>query len=156
MNMGNALLSAPMHLDAPPNLGSALAFDWDGDGKRDIVAAISGGSPDSFGGGVAVYINIGNGMFAAAAVHSPSAYAVRLAPGDFDGDGITDLAAITYYGFVSVLLSSAGADPAPLIYRTSGGAVALGAADFNGDGKADIASASDGATINLLLNTCHD
>ena len=34
--------AAPARLDVPANLGNAVALDWNGDGKLDLVTAASG------------------------------------------------------------------------------------------------------------------
>jgi len=69
-------------------LRSVLAMDLNGDAKPDIATA----SPQD--GQIAVFFNTDNGRFQEAPVPLPGWIGVRsLAAGDFDGDGITDLAA---------------------------------------------------------------
>ena len=73
--------------------------------------------------------------------------------GDFNGDGIADLAIANYDGGVTVLLGkgdgtfTAAASPATGIWPVS-----LASADFNGDGKLDLAVPNLGSdTVTILL-----
>src|SRR6266478_5617966 len=78
-----------------------------------------------------------------------------LAAGDFDGDGVIDLAVLNNSDRnVSILIGdgSGGFTASTTKYATGRGAVAIVKADFNGDGKLDLAVANgtDG-TISILL-----
>ena len=67
---------------------------------------------------------------------------VDLAMGDFNGDGITDLAAIEYsdnYDIVTVYLGNGnGTFKPPVNYPTNGASSAVAVGDFNRDGKTDL------------------
>ena len=81
-----------------------------------------------------------------------------LATGDFNRDGLPDLAAANNGSkTVSVLLRRAGAGSCPtqLVAPTGQtGANAVAAADFNGDGRADLAvSNQTSKTVTVLINT---
>jgi hypothetical protein len=84
-------------------------------------------------------------------------YPFAQAVGDFNGDGIPDLAFAIYEGgYVSVLLGngSGGFSPALnspfLVASTYTVPVALAVADFNGDGHLDIITLNNSATFSLL------
>ena len=83
----------------------------------------------------------------------PSAVAV----GDFNGDGIPDVAvANTQSGTVSILLGKGhGTFAAAVSYSVgasaSNGPVAVQTADLNNDGKLDLVTANDNGTISVLL-----
>jgi hypothetical protein len=88
---------------------------------------------------------------------APLAYdtggAVSVAVGDFNGDGIPDLA-VAGYGGVSVLLGQGdGTFLTAQSYATGNGPVSVAVGDFNGDGKPDLAVANDTypGTVSVLL-----
>jgi sugar lactone lactonase YvrE len=76
-----------------------------------------------------------------------------LAVGDFNGDGIPDLAvADANNDTVTILQGSADGTFKVVSSATTGGTpMAIVAADFNGDGKTDLAVANSGGTVTVLL-----
>lgn len=135
--------------------GVALA-DFDGDGKLDMVTAISGGWFET--NQVNVLRGRGDGTF-----DSPAWYTVGTAPawigsGDFNGDGHPDLATVnagpgSSGTTVSVLLNRGDgtfATATTCRVGTYPGFAVI--ADFNQDGKADLATANRASlTVSLLL-----
>ena len=125
-----------------PGAPSVAVGDFNGDGIQDLAVG-------SFGsGGVAVLLGNGSGGFSAA-TGSPFALGTGpwpVAVGDFNGDGIQDLALGNIRsGGVTVLLGngSAGfsvATGSPFAVGTAPWSVAVG--DFNGDGILDLATAN--------------
>jgi len=107
---------------------------------------------------VTIFFGKGDGTFTAGPTVSPSgvrSYPVLLA-GDFNGDGKTDLAALSYDGsttsYITTLLGKGdgtfGTPQTGTAYPqgVTGGDVILGSfleADFNGDGKLDLAVVGD-------------
>jgi len=73
--------------------------------------------------------------------------------GDFNGDGIVDLAVTNFSGSVSILLGNGdGTFRGHVDYATGAGARGIVAADFNGDGRLDLAVANLSAnTVSILL-----
>jgi hypothetical protein len=119
-----------------------VVTDFNGDGKPDIAVAMSGINASS----VALLLGNGDGSFQGAipmpsGFHSPGT--LRIAAGDFNGDGKFDLA-VTDGATLSVLSgNAAGAIPTPAMYSLLGAGAAISGsiavADFNGDGYPDIA-----------------
>jgi hypothetical protein len=79
--------------------------------------------------------------FKGARTHVIGYYPYSLAPGDFNSDGRTDIAAVG--GNVSILLNTGTGSSAPSVnYNVGGSSNALVATDLNGDGKLDLAVAA--------------
>jgi len=88
---------------------------------------------------VANYYNIGSNP------HS-------IALGDFNGDGVLDLADATIYGSISVLLGiGTGKFGSAIGYNVGVQLNSIATGDFNGDGKLDLAVASSASNTVLIL-----
>jgi hypothetical protein len=128
----------PYSVGSNPN--GIVAADFNGDGIPDLAITSSGNN------NMTVLLGNGDGTFTAAS-GSPfgvGSYPQGLAVGDFNGDGIADLAIAASSSYqVTVLLgngtggfTAASGSPIAVNYPT-----AVAVADFNGDGIADIAVA---------------
>jgi M6 family metalloprotease-like protein len=130
---------------------SIAVGDFNGDGIQDLAVANSGSSD------MTILLGNGSGGFTPAAASPIAAGALPLfvAVGDFNGDGIPDLAtANSGSSSVSVLLGdgSGGFIPAlnsPFATGVDPTSVAVG--DFNGDGKQDLAVANGAGGVTVLL-----
>ncbi len=92
---------------------------------------------------------------AASPAVGPEPYAI--AAGDFNGDGITDLAVTSSGGGVTILLGNGDGTFKPTAdspIAVGSGPVALATGDFNGDGSVDlaVANSNDGTATILLGN----
>lgn len=129
---GDGTLQTPITTLTVPGiveLSQFAAADFNGDGKTDLAFTSSGGTT------VSVMLGKGDGTF-----QSPVTYAagsVSIAVGDFNGDGIPDLATTGDGTNVDILLGNGDGTFQPSRSFPIGfGALAMVVADFNGDGKA--------------------
>ena len=130
---------------------SVAVRDFNGDGIPDLAVA-------NFGSGtVTILLGTGNGMFTPATngTVTVGAEPSSVASGDFNGDGIADLAVTNYgSGTVTILLGTGNgtftpASNSPLV-GSGPNSVVVG--DFNGDGIADLAVANtSGNGVTILL-----
>ncbi len=131
--------------------GSMVAADFNGDGKMDL--AVVGGLVAS--GEVTILLGNGSGTFTSMGTsYGANASFSQIATGDFNGDGIPDLIASSYFspGGATILLgkgdgtfTAVTGSPAVGTFGTS---IVVG--DFNGDSKLDVAfGAGGGADVYL-------
>src|SRR6185503_16809427 len=111
---------------------SATTGDLDGDGARDVVTANWDES------NVSIFYGNGDGTLRQGVSLDAAGNVLNVAIGDLNGDSRPDLAAMSDYGYVSVLLNGGGRSfgakaDYPLISRY----LALG--DLNRDGILDLA-----------------
>jgi FG-GAP-like repeat/FG-GAP repeat len=130
--------------------------DFNGDGIPDLVVANSGNpNNNGQGGGVSVLLGKGDGTFEAAVNYTAGLAPFSVTVGDFNGDGIPDLAVNNFSsGDVSVLLGKGdGTFQAAVNYAVGPGASGpsgVAVRDFNGDGIPDLAVAFGGGVRVLL------
>jgi hypothetical protein len=121
---------------------SVAVGDFNGDGKADLAVANS--YDVQYAGSVSILLGNGNGTVQTHVDYPVGNSAIRVAVGDFNGDGKADLAVTSYSsdlsGFVSILLGNGdGTFQTHVDYATGGAPVAVTIGDFNGDGKVDLA-----------------
>jgi polyvinyl alcohol dehydrogenase (cytochrome) len=118
--------------------------DFNGDGNADFVVANSG---------VSVWLGNGNGTFRAPVSSASGVSPVALATGDFNDDGLLDVAAVYATGSVAILLGNGdGTFQAAVNYAAGSSPAAVAVVDFNGDGVPDLAVANAGGVSVLLGN----
>jgi hypothetical protein len=155
----SVLFNTPRSLFTGYYPNSAVVADFNGDGIADL--AISHGGIDA--GAVSISLGNGDGTFQPEVSYATGSVADSVAVGDFNGDGILDLAvANSYgsgapvpYGTVSILLGNGDGTFQPAVSYDANsypGAVAVG--DFNGDGALDLVVANNYQyqyTVSILL-----
>jgi len=125
---------------------SIAVGDFNGDGTQDLAVANATPSPP-YDTGLAVLLGNGDGRFHAAQYFAAGVSPTFVAVGDFNGDGVQDLAVANYGTFsssyedagASVLLGNGdGTFQAAQYFRAGNSAVSLAVGDFNGDGVQDL------------------
>ncbi|PYO59002.1 MAG: hypothetical protein DMD83_01065, partial [Candidatus Rokuibacteriota bacterium] len=131
---------------------SIVVGDFNGDGVRDLAVAnanASGGGSDS----VSVLLGNGDGTFQPARTFAVGAHPTSVAMGDFNRDGMLDLAVASQTSStVSVLLGNGdGTFRAPLTLTAGTNPTGVAVGDFDGDGALDLAVANYGsANVSVL------
>lgn len=157
---GNGTFQAPLTYEMGTNVYAITTADFNGDGHADVAVANFGCyscGPDAADGSVSVRLGVGDGTFLDP-VHYPVVPRPEfLTSGDFNGDGIPDLAVTDLLiARVSFLLGKGdGTFRASLGYGLPGSSERSVVADFNGDGKLDLAATVFGKqVVAILLNAC--
>jgi cysteine-rich repeat protein len=147
---GNFTVQAPQPAGDTP--GSILTNDFNNDGKLDIAI----GRP--LAGEIGIFSGDGSGLFLETQI-VPAFGAIALAVGDFDGDGVLDIAAASDFDLISshldVLLGNdvGRFSILPPLQVSTGNLSGIAIADFNEDGALDVAlSDQSNASIFVLLS----
>ena len=134
--------------------GDIVAIDdFNHDGKPDVVVA--DGSP--FGGpNVRIFLGNGDGTFLSVPFPYSFTTLVGVAVGDFNSDGVADLAIATVttpgpYASVNILLGNGdGSFRAPVSYPAGTSAQAIAVADLDRDGHLDLVVGSGPSGVEVL------
>jgi beta-lactam-binding protein with PASTA domain len=136
--------------------------DFNGDGIPDLAVGNSGTCCAFTNSNVSIFLGKGGGTFGAPTIIPSPAGTLpgSIAVGDFNGDGIPDLAVVNEIGnTVSILLGKGDGTFGPAIsFAVGKGAVFVAVGDFNGDGKLDLAVVNEGtcceftdSSVSILL-----
>ena len=133
---------------------SVAVGDFNGDGIPDLAVANTGSTP-AYRYALTILLGNGDGTFTTAVSPFTGTYPSSIATGDFNGDGIPDLAVTNYdYDTLTILLGNGdGTFTATVATPATGsGPDSAAVGDFNGDGIADLAVANDYSnTVTILL-----
>jgi hypothetical protein len=124
----------------------ALAIaDFNGDGKRDLAVACAGAT-EIDPGNISVLLGNGDGTFQPAQPFAAGITPVSIVAGDFNGDGVPDLATANWGDDTASLLVGNGDGTFQATRAVAAGPSprSVAASDFNTDGKLDLAIANYG------------
>jgi hypothetical protein len=148
LNEGGGVLSGAQTFHVGQYRQTAVVeADWNRDGKPDLaVASASGGT-------VSILTGRGDGTFATSTLQlGPQPQG--LATGDFNNDGIPDLAVDLNYKLLLFLGKGDGTFQAPVVVAANAMSEAIAVGDFNGDHNIDLAAATNyGQTLTIYLGT---
>ena len=156
LGVGDGTFQTASQFPTTPGAQSAsiVVSDFNGDGKLDVAVADLSGCGGTCST-VEVLLGNGDGTLQAARTFIVGASPTALAVGDFNRDGMQDLAVTWGSGNLSILLGNGdGTLQAPVTLALGSTAAATGIAvgDFNGDGYQDLAVAGGAAnSISVLL-----
>jgi hypothetical protein len=142
--------------------------DLNGDGIPDLAVANSCGISGIYCqglGSISILLGRGDGTFQAAVNYDTGYRPVSVVVGDFNNDGIPDMATANFCGSnyncdassstVSIFIGKGDGTFEPQVAYDAGvlGAQGLVVHDFNGDGNADLALGSNYSEVSILLGT---
>jgi FG-GAP-like repeat/Abnormal spindle-like microcephaly-assoc'd, ASPM-SPD-2-Hydin len=144
LGKGNGKFSAKRGFYGPTGSFILGAADFNGDGRLDLYI---GGDYPKYGPFFQVNLGNGDGTFSGGSGQYFNCDEGPPTMGDFNGDGLIDIAA-TDCGVVDIFLNSTnGFQGGPLVYQTTFGGTLIATADLNGDGILDLVT--DGVSVLL-------
>ncbi|HEY6293675.1 MAG TPA: choice-of-anchor D domain-containing protein, partial [Terriglobia bacterium] len=155
--LGNGNGTFQSHVDYATGLGpqDVVVGDFNGDGKLDLAVADAGeNSQGQVADTVSILLGNGNGTFQSHVDYATGQVPVRIAIGDFNGDGKLDLAVVNQLAStVSILLGNGnGTFQAHVDYSVGLEPSAVVVGDFNRDDKLDLAVANFSTqTVSVLI-----
>jgi hypothetical protein len=152
LGKGNGLFQPPVDYTTTTFTSGIVSGDFNQDGIPDIGAMSQGDSLTD--GDVAVFLGNGDGTFRGPVDNMLGTFPVSIAVGDFDGDGILDVATVDYFANAAdvSLGNGDGTFKAPVAYPVGQGPFYIATGSLNKDGFLDLVVANtDGNTMSVLL-----
>jgi hypothetical protein len=130
--------------------------DFNGDGHLDLAVALAGTGSQSNTAGLAILLGQGDGTFSGPTVYPAGSSDAGVVVGDFNGDGIPDVAVTVdgaYDADVRVFLGNGDGTFHAGQYASAGyGPYGITAADLTGNGRLDLVTANASVdTVSVLL-----
>ena len=154
LGTGGGGFGAPTAFTAGPTPFAVAVGDFNRDGNLDLVVANVGPNLDAQT--VSILLGTGTGTFGAPTDFTVGTGPISVAVGDFNGDGVPDLATANFgSNNVSILLGTGTGGFGPATnFPVGTGPVAIAIGDFNGDGNLDLAVANQNSSnVSILLGT---
>lgn len=152
LGKGNGRFQTPVDYTTSTFTSGIVSGDFNQDGIPDIAAMSQGDSISD--GDVAVFLGNGDGTFRGPIDNMLGTFPVSIAMGDFDGDGILDVATVDYFAnaaYVS-LGNGDGTFKTPVAYAVGPGPCCIATGSLNKDGFLDLVVANtDGNSMSVLL-----
>jgi hypothetical protein len=127
---------------------SVAVADFNGDGILDLAVVLLGSNIDQ--GTIKILLGKGDGSFQAGQGYSVGVHPAAVAVGDFNGDGILDLAVAD--GGANILLGNGDGTFQPAKnYAAASFPLSIAVGDFNGDGIPDLAVGTQNDMVSILL-----
>jgi hypothetical protein len=161
LNDGTGSFGAPVRTPTRQSVFStqgAIAEDFDGDGKTDVVLRTF--SQSSFRAtGIRLFTATTGGRFSGPIIFQPSAIPNAMAAGDFNRDGAPDIISVNFNGSLTIVSAQGGGFNAPRgfdfsppgVVSTQFSATDLKSGDLNGDGAPDLVIAASGLSDAVMM-----
>jgi hypothetical protein len=152
LGKGNGQFLPPVDYTTNTFTSGIVSGDFNQDGIPDIAAMSQGSTGND--GDVAVFLGNGDGTFRGPVDNVLGTFPVSIAVGDFDGDGILDVATVDYFANVAdiSLGNGDGTFKTPVAYRVGLGPYCIATGKLKKDGFLDLVVANgDGNTMSVLL-----
>jgi hypothetical protein len=149
LGKGGGTFQAVPNYNAGFNSANVIVRDFNGDGISDLAVVSGSISFTDLQGAVIIFLGKGDGSFQAAMSYPTGLGSFGAAVGDFNGDGILDLAVANLFSdTVSVLVGKGdGTFEAAVDYHVGVAPGWVSVGDFNGDGILDLAVANFGSSL---------
>ena len=152
LGKGNGQFQSPVDYTTNTFTSGIVSGDFNQDGIPDIAAMSQGDSLND--GDVAVFLGSGDGTFRGPVDNMLGTFPVAIAVGDFDGDGILDVATVDYFANAAdvSLGNGDGSFKAPVAYPVGQGPCCIVTGGLNKSGFLDLVVAdTDGNKMSVLL-----
>jgi len=161
LNDGTGGFGEPVRTPAKEDVFSvsgAVADDFNGDGKTDVVLRISN-RLNFRETGIRLFIATTDGRFNEPIGYHPSVVAPAMASGDFNHDGLPDIVSMNNIGRLTIVSAQSGGFDAPrgFVYSPPGQLFPqfsvrdLKSGDLNGDGVLDLVVAASGLSDAAIM-----
>lgn len=150
LNVGNGVFAPKVDYATGDTPNSMAAGDMNGDGVADLAVLNQGYNVNT----VSILLNRGNGRFAPKVDYGTGRFPTHLTSGDFNGDGLMDIAVTNQLDdTLSVLMNNGNGTFAPRVdYAAGDSPNSVSSGDFNEDGFTDLALTSNSFRLSVLMN----
>jgi hypothetical protein len=148
---GDGTFQSPVTYPTGLFTSGILIADFNQDGIPDIAAMSQGDGTD---GPIHMFLGNGDGTFQDPIVNNLGIFPVAIVAGDFDRDGVLDIASVDYFAAKAYIsLGNGDGTFKPVVgYAVGSGPYSIAAADFNNDNLTDLCVVNDDvSSVSVLL-----